>query len=125
MAKKKKMVEGEAELFEPLQAAEKRRPQQKAIVRLALRDVADADQLRMTRVFCRGGPVCPPRADTWVGPYGIYERLEILPHVRRLQVHPADHAGDERVCVRQGQEPACFVEGLARLHSDARLDASS
>src|SRR6185503_5023610 len=97
-----KNVVSEAELFEPLQTTEKRRTQQKAIVRLALRDVAAADQLRMTA-----------------------ERLEIARHIRRLQIHPSDNAGDERMGIGQGQEPARFVERLARLDGDARLDAGT
>jgi len=38
---------------------------------------------RVTRLTCRGGPACPPRADTWVGTCVAAERLPEL-----FAVHP-------------------------------------
>ncbi|HEV8347910.1 MAG TPA: DEAD/DEAH box helicase [Vicinamibacterales bacterium] len=46
---------------------------------------------RVTRFTCRGGPACPPRADTWVGPYVAAERLPEL-----LAIHP-DAALEPRI----------------------------
>src|SRR3989442_1720850 len=62
------------ELLEKRDAAAERLADEESIVGFALRDVPDTDQLRM-----RG------------------ERLELRARVRRLQIDPADDAGDERV----------------------------
>jgi len=73
----------EVELFEERQSLDERPPQQEAIVRLGLRDVTDADQLRV------------PGKD-----------LEIGARARRLQIDPADDAGDEWMRSRRAEAPA-------------------
>ena len=70
------------------------------VVRLRLHDVADADELRM-----RG------------------DALELRVDVVRLQIDPADDAGDERMRVGQREQPARFLERLPRLHRDAGVEA--
>src|SRR5436190_21063961 len=94
-----KDVVGQAELFEQRQAATERRAKHEAIVRLALEDVADADELR-----------------------AIGKLLELTPRVVRLQIDPADDAGDPRVRVGERQEPARLLERLSRLDRDARVE---
>ena len=89
----------EIEPRERRDAATERRTRQK-IVRLRLHDVADADEARVPR-------------------HAFQLRLD----AGRLQIHPADNAGDERVRVCQREQPAGFLERRSRLDGDARVDA--
>ena len=51
--------------------------------------------------------------------------LELHVDLRRLQVDPADDAGDERMQVGEREQPARFVECLQRLDGDAPLEAGA
>ena len=50
------------------------------------------------------------------------KRLQLCDRVVRLQIDPADHAGDERMRVGQLEQPARLLERLPRLHGNARVN---
>ena len=102
MATIHKDVVGQPELLEQRDAAAERGAEHEAIVRLALDDVPDADQLLM-----------------------ISKQFELLPRIRRLQIDPADDAGDRGVRVSEREQPARLVERLPRLHCDTRVDTGA
>src|SRR6266550_9637984 len=93
-----KDVVGQPVLFEDGETAAKLGAQQKAIVRLALRDVTHPDELRVSA-----------------------EPGELCPDVRRPKIDPSDDAGDEGVRIGQRQQPMRFFERLPRLDRDARV----
>src|SRR5262249_21563854 len=74
--------------------------QEKAVVRLALDDVAEADEL----------PLSP-------------EAVELGRGFRRAQVDPTDHSQDEGVLPRELQHPPRLPEALAALGEDRSLEA--
>src|SRR5436190_21070638 len=90
-------VVGQPVPIERREAAAERRPFAKA-VRLALHDVTDAREAVMMR-----------------------DALELLLDADRLQVHPADDTGDDRMAIRQFEQPAGFFRRLTRLDRDGRL----
>ena len=92
----------EVELFEARKAGDERRAHEKAVVGLGLRDMTDANELRMPR-----------------------HGLEIRTHADRLQIDPADDARDERMRVGEREQPARLLGGLPRLHGDARREAGA
>ncbi len=49
--------------------------------------------------------------------------VEVVVDGRRLQVHPADDADNERVGVRELEQPARFFERLPYLDDHARVEA--
>ena len=40
-----------------------------------------------------------------------------------FEIHPAHHAGDERMLVRELEQEARFLDGGRRLHENGRADA--
>src|SRR2546425_13305680 len=95
-------VIGKIELAQHSETSKEFRLKQESIVRLALHNMPDAHQFRIAA-----------------------KRLELGPYLRRFQVHPSDDAHNERMMVRQFQQPPRFFERLPRLHSDASLKSVS
>jgi hypothetical protein len=95
-------VVGQTEFFELRDPTAEVIAQEKSIVRLSLHDVPDTYKFRVRR-----------------------KALQLGPDVVRLQINPADHAGDARVLVRELQQPACFFQRLSRLNRDAGVHSSA
>ena len=51
------------------------------------------------------------------------ERRQIVPDLRRPEVHPSDHSLDEGMFVRQGKKPAGFCKGLPGLDGNGTFEA--
>ena len=54
-----------------------------------------------------------------------YKFIQLLPNVRSRQIHPAHHAGDERILIRETQQPASFFETVAGLDQNCFFNAAS
>jgi hypothetical protein len=92
-------VIGKIEFFEDGNAAQEVRLEKKAIVGLALHDVADPDQLRI-----------------------LSHNLQLRSNVRGPQVGPANHAENRRRPLSQPEKPAGFFHCLARLNGNRSLE---
>ena len=90
----------EIAIFEQRDAAAECRAQHEAIVRLPLHDMPHAKKLRIAG-----------------------ESLQLPGGVLRLQIDPANHARDERMCLGHVEQPSRFVKGLARLYRHAGIDS--
>jgi hypothetical protein len=93
-------ADGEVELAELAEAAEELRLEHE-VRGLALHDMAHAGELLVLR-----------------------QRREVFLHAFSLQIHPADDPFDERMLVREFQEPARFFHFRACLHRDAAVDVN-
>ena len=100
--RKQQQVVGQTELPQLRDAATEFRQQHEVVIRFVVDDVADADELRVLRVF-----------------------LQLLAEFRRAQVHPAHDALDEVVLVGQFQQPLRLFDHLARLHGDGAVELRS
>src|SRR5262249_17489640 len=92
----------EIKFFQQGNAAQKFRLHQKALIRLALHDVTNADELGSS-----------------------HKTAQLRPQFRRAQIHPADDSDDKRELVRQIQKPPSLLQGLARLHGNAALEGAA
>src|SRR5213592_840100 len=54
-----------------------------------------------------------------------YKFIQLLPNVRSRQIHPAHDAGDERILIRETQQPASFFETVAGLDQNCFFNAAS
>ena len=92
-------IERHTMFLQNLEAAQHVRPEDKIVVWFVLRDVADADKLRMS---------C--------------ELKQLLFTRSAGQIHPADHAHYERMPIGQRQHPTIFGEVMLRLYEDRAAD---
>ena len=52
-----------------------------------------------------------------------HDTVELIVDGRRLQIHPADDPDNERIGVRELEQPARFLERLPYLDDHARVEA--
>src|ERR1017187_6303825 len=88
-------VVSQIEFFEDGNTAQEIGLQQEAIVGLALHNVADADQFRISS-----------------------DDVQLRPDVWRAQVGPSDHAENPWRALGQLEQPSGFFQRLARLNRD-------